>query len=34
MHLNEGDCRVKDAVNDGNILLSRYENYKKFIEKK
>ena len=33
-HLNERDCAVKDAVEDGRILESRYNNYKKFIEKK
>lgn len=31
MHLNEKKCSVKDAVNEGHILKSRYDNYKKFI---
>ena len=34
MHINEGECEVKKAVNDGEIMTSRYENYKKFIEKR
>ena len=34
MHTNEGECRVKIAVNDNNIMKSRYENYLKFIERK
>lgn len=29
-HLNEKECAVKMAVNDGKILKSRYDNYKKF----
>ena len=32
MHINEKECSVKQAVEDNNILESRYENYKKFIE--
>lgn len=32
MHLNEKKCSVKDAVNEGKIIESRYNNYKKFIE--
>lgn len=34
MHKNEEECRVKIAVNDNNIMKSRYENYLKFIERK
>lgn len=34
MHIKEGECRVKQAVNEGKILSSRYENYQKFIERK
>lgn len=34
MHTNEGECRVKIAVIDNNIMKSRYENYLKFIERK
>ena len=34
MHTNEGECRVKIAVNENNIMKSRYENYLKFIERK
>lgn len=34
MHTNERECRVKIAVNDNNIMKSRYENYLKFIERK
>ena len=33
-HINEVDCMVKKACNDGKILKSRYENYIKFIEKR
>ena len=33
MHLNERNCKVKNAVNNKEILNSRYENYKKFINK-
>lgn len=32
MHLNEKKCSVKDAVDNGDILKSRYDNYKKFID--
>jgi len=32
MHTNESDCMVKQAVHDGNILKSRYENYLKLME--
>ena len=31
MHIKEDDCRVKKLLSEGKILLSRYENYKKFI---
>lgn len=34
MHINEKDCKVKDAVKNGLILKSRYDNYVKFIEKR
>ena len=32
MHINEKECSVKNAVLKKEILESRYENYKKFIE--
>ena len=31
MHIKEDDCEVKRLVETGNILISRYENYKSFI---
>ncbi len=31
-HLNERDCAVKKAVADGEILESRYQNYKKLVQ--
>ena len=31
MHLNEIGCRVKEQVENGEILESRYENYKKLV---
>jgi ribosome biogenesis GTPase len=34
MHNTETNCSVKDKVNDGTILKSRYDNYLKFIEKR
>ena len=34
MHINEKNCDVKEAVKNNKILNSRYENYKKFIEKR
>lgn len=34
MHLNEKKCFVKEALNNGIILKSRYDNYKKFINKR
>lgn len=33
-HLNEKECKVKKAVDDDLILESRYDNYRKFIEKR
>lgn len=32
MHLMEPDCKVKEAVEQGNIHAGRYENYKLFFE--
>lgn len=32
MHIKEDGCCVKEMVHDGEILLSRYENYKYFID--
>ena len=34
MHKDEKDCGIKKQVEKGNILLSRYQNYLKFIEKR
>lgn len=34
LHTNEKECLVKKAVNDNNIMKSRYDNYLKFIERK
>lgn len=34
MHINEKECKVKDAVENQQILLSRYENYKNFVKRK
>ena len=36
MHNNEkeDECAIKRAVRDGEILLSRYENYIKFLSRK
>ena len=31
-HINEPNCKVKEEVNNGNILASRYHNYKQIIE--
>ena len=31
MHTNEKNCKIKEEVENGNILKSRYENYLKFI---
>lgn len=33
-HTNEKECRVKQAVKDGNIIESRYQCYLKLIERK
>lgn len=32
MHINEPDCAVKEALNEGRISLSRYESYKSMTE--
>lgn len=32
VHINEPDCGVKKAVEEGSIPLGRYENYKQFYE--
>ena len=34
MHVNEKECSIKENVENNNILISRYENYLKFIEKR
>jgi ribosome biogenesis GTPase len=31
-HINEPDCAVKEAVQEGKILSSRYDSYIKIIE--
>lgn len=31
-HVNEPDCMVKEALEEGKIALSRYENYKTFLK--
>lgn len=33
MHIKEDGCYVKELVNRGDILTSRYDNYKYFVEK-
>lgn len=33
MHINELNCAIKDKVEDSTIIISRYENYLKFVEK-
>ncbi len=33
-HLNEKECEVKKQVNNGKILSSRYENYRRFMKEK
>lgn len=33
-HLKEDDCKIKNLVNEGLILSSRYNNYQKFIQEK
>lgn len=32
MHIKEDGCKVKEKLNNNEILLSRYQNYKNFIE--
>ena len=32
MHIKEDNCKVKELVSAGQILPSRYNNYKQFIE--
>ena len=32
MHLNEKECAVRDAVQEGKILESRYNNYKRIVQ--
>lgn len=34
MHIKEDGCRIKELVSNGGILISRYDNYKYFIENK
>ena len=34
MHIKEDGCAVKELVENGEILMSRYENYKYYIENK
>lgn len=34
MHIREDGCRVKEMVSSGDIIISRYDNYKYFIENK
>ena len=34
LHQNEKNCGIKKQVEKGNIMLSRYQNYLKFIEKR
>lgn len=34
MHIKEDGCRVKEMVSSGDIIISRYNNYKYFIENK
>lgn len=34
MHIKDDKCAIKDALNNGTILKSRYENYLKFISSK
>ena len=34
MHIKEDGCMVKNLVNSSDILISRYDNYKYFIENK
>ena len=32
MHINEKGCRVKEQLENGEILASRYENYKRMVD--
>ena len=32
LHLKEPNCEIKNKVESGNILVSRYQNYLQFIE--
>lgn len=34
MHIKEKDCSIKDAVDSGKILETRYVNYKKFLNRR
>ena len=34
MHIKEDGCVVKDLVSSGDIIASRYDNYKYFIDNK
>ena len=34
MHIKEDGCKVKEMVSSGDVLISRYNNYKYFIENK
>jgi ribosome biogenesis GTPase len=34
LHHNEEGCKIKELVNNGIILPSRYENYIKFLNNK
>ena len=33
-HINERECSIKEAVNNSEILKSRYDNYIKFMEER
>lgn len=32
LHLNEPKCKVKELISENKILVSRYENYKQFVD--
>ena len=34
MHITEDGCEVKKQVNNQEILISRYENYRNFIKRR
>lgn len=34
MHVNESNCEIKEQIDKNNILLSRYKNYLKFIDRR